>query len=96
MLYTDLGGQKRSGKTPVGPISCQYHGSCLPTRSGSGAVPKLSPYAKSIPKREEASACSLEPKLYLSPHNSSNGWHNLHSYNGGGNFAAERARWSLP
>ena len=39
----------------MGPVSCQYRGSCLPTQSGSGAVPKLSPDAESIPKREEAS-----------------------------------------
>ena len=55
MLYTVLGGQEWRGKTPVGLISCQYSASCLPTLSGSGAVPKFMPYAKSIPKREEAS-----------------------------------------
>ena len=35
--------------------SCQHSGSCLLTWSGSRAVPKLLPDAKSIPKREEAS-----------------------------------------
>ena len=42
-------------KVPVGPISCQYRCSCLPTRSGSGGGPKLKSDAKSIPKRGEAS-----------------------------------------
>ena len=40
-------------------------------------------------------ACSLEPKPYRSLQNSLTGWPDLHSNNGGGSFAAGRARLSL-
>ena len=40
-------------------------------------------------------ACALEPKPYLSLHNSSNSWPYLHSNSGGGSFAAGCACLSL-
>ena len=88
----------------MGPTSYQYRCSCLPTRSGSGQrgrVPELYPSFRPMPRvylrgrKLRCWACSLEPKPYRSLHNSSNGWPDLHSNNGGGSFAAMRARLSL-
>ena len=54
MLYTFLGGQKWRGENPSGAYLLPVLLFLYAKLSGSSAVPKLMPYAKSIPKREEA------------------------------------------
>ena len=102
MLYTGtvLGGQKWSRESPCGagllPVSWFLSANVVGFRSCTkdfARRPMQRVYLRG--RKLRCWACSLEPKPYRSLHNSSNGWPDLHSNNGGGSFAAGRARLSL-